>query len=68
YCGALGLWRGNRSVFSLLIRTAERRNDHWTYGVGSGVVYDSTASAEHREWLIKLGALGLPVTGQQEND
>jgi anthranilate/para-aminobenzoate synthase component I len=58
YCGTLGLWQGNRSVFSLLIRTATKTFDGWVYGVGSGVVYDSDAETEHRELHIKLGALG----------
>ena len=61
YCGSLGLWQGDRSVFSLLIRTAQRNDSGWTYGVGSGVVYDSSAEAEHREWITKLGALGAPI-------
>jgi para-aminobenzoate synthetase component 1 len=45
---------------------AERRSevgtmetsDAWTYGVGSGVVYDSNADAELEELRVKLGALG----------
>jgi len=66
YCGALGLWRGDRSVFSLLIRTAQRTGDCWMYGVGSGVVYDSSAEVEHREWFIKLGALGIPLKNRRD--
>ena len=58
YCGALGLWRGDRSACSLLIRTASRTPDGWTYGVGSGIVWDSDADAELREVRVKLGALG----------
>ncbi len=58
YCGALGLWRGDRSFFSLLIRTAVRTSVGWTYGVGSGVVYDSNADSEYNELQIKLEALG----------
>jgi para-aminobenzoate synthetase/4-amino-4-deoxychorismate lyase len=58
YCGTLGLWRGDRSIFSLLIRTAARTSDGWVYGVGSGVVYDSNAETERHELHIKLGALG----------
>lgn len=63
YCGTLGLWWGDRSVFSLLIRTAARTSDGWVYGVGSGVVYDSDAESEHRELHIKLGALGETKVG-----
>jgi anthranilate/para-aminobenzoate synthase component I len=58
YCGALGLWRGDHSVFSLLIRTASRAPHGWTYGVGSGIVWDSDAAAELNELRVKLGALG----------
>jgi anthranilate/para-aminobenzoate synthase component I len=58
YCGALGLLRGDRSVFSLLIRTAMKTPTGWIYGVGSGVVYDSDPELEHAELIVKLGALG----------
>lgn len=58
YCGALGLVQGDRSVCSLLIRTASRAADGWTYGVGSGIVWDSDADAELHELRVKLGALG----------
>jgi para-aminobenzoate synthetase/4-amino-4-deoxychorismate lyase len=57
YCGALGLCAGERSVFSLLIRTASRTGEEWVYGVGSGVVWDSDADAELAELHLKLGAL-----------
>lgn len=57
YCGALGLCTGERSVFSLLIRTASRAAEGWVYGVGSGVVWDSDADAELAELHVKLGAL-----------
>ena len=57
YCGALGLIEGERSAFGLLIRTATKTEDGWSYGVGSGVVYDSNAEAELEELRVKLGAL-----------
>lgn len=57
YCGALGLWRGERSTFSLLIRTAERTPGGWVYGVGGGIVWDSEPEAELAELQVKLGAL-----------
>jgi anthranilate/para-aminobenzoate synthase component I len=60
YCGSLGSWRGDRAVFSILIRTATKAPDGWIYGVGSGVVYDSDADSELRELHIKLGALRNP--------
>ncbi len=58
YCGSVGFWQGDRAVSSILIRTAERTNSGWTYGVGSGVVFDSDAESELNELRIKLGALG----------
>jgi anthranilate/para-aminobenzoate synthase component I len=57
YCGALGLLTGERSVFSLLIRTAARTSEGWVYGVGSGIVFDSDPQAELDELRVKLGAL-----------
>lgn len=58
YCGALGFLQGDRSTFSLLIRTAARTPEGWVYGVGSGIVYDSDPEAELAELHLKLGALG----------
>lgn len=57
YCGALGLCSDDSAVFSLLIRTAERHPDGWTYGVGGGIVWDSSAEGELEEARLKLGAL-----------
>ena len=57
YCGALGLSRGRRAAFSLLIRTAQREPDGWVYGVGGGIVWDSRPRAELAELRVKLGAL-----------
>ena len=58
YCGTLGLESGGASRFALLIRTAERRGDGWSYGVGSGITWDSDPRAELDEVRLKLGALG----------
>jgi anthranilate/para-aminobenzoate synthase component I len=57
YCGALGLLTGERSVFSLLIRTAARTSLGWVYGVGSGIVFDSDPQTEWEELRVKMGAL-----------
>jgi len=58
YCGTLGLERGGDARFALLIRTAERvRDGAWTYGVGSGITWDSDARAELDEVRLKLGAV-----------
>ena len=59
YCGLLGLERDEALVASLLIRTAELRDDGaWVYGVGGGITWDSDAKAELEEVHLKLGALG----------
>jgi len=57
YCGTLGLCRGEHATFSLLIRTAARTATAWTFGVGGGIVWDSSAALELEELRIKLGAL-----------
>jgi anthranilate/para-aminobenzoate synthase component I len=56
YCGALGLVTGQRSIFSLLIRTATKMAQGWVYGVGSGIVFDSEPQAELEELRVKLRA------------
>jgi len=61
YCGALGLLTANRATFALLIRTAATTGHGWTYGVGSGIVYDSDADAELEELRTKVGALLCPT-------
>lgn len=57
YCGALGLEAGNASRVALLIRTAQRIEGAWRYGVGSGITWDSDPVAELEEVRLKLGAL-----------
>jgi para-aminobenzoate synthetase/4-amino-4-deoxychorismate lyase len=61
YCGALGFWKGPRAVFSILIRTAQRRGGGWTYGVGGGIVYGSDPGRERAELDVKMGALAWPT-------
>jgi para-aminobenzoate synthetase/4-amino-4-deoxychorismate lyase len=59
YCGALGVIRpGGEAVFNVPIRTVERDGDTLVCGVGSGIVADSTAVAERREWRAKQAFLG----------
>ncbi|MDP1826284.1 MAG: chorismate-binding protein [Archangium sp.] len=58
YCGTLGLEADGAARFALLIRTAERRGAGWSYGVGSGITWDSDPHAELDEVRLKLGALG----------
>jgi len=57
YCGSLGFVENDAAVFGLLIRTAWRRADHWVYGVGGGIVWDSHPDLELEEARLKLGAL-----------
>ncbi len=57
YCGALGLLRDDGAVFSLLIRTAQKSQHGWSYGVGSGIVFDSDPRAELAELMVKLRVL-----------
>lgn len=59
YCGALGVIRpGGEAVFNVPIRTVERDGETLACGVGSGIVADSTAVAERREWRAKQAFLG----------
>jgi para-aminobenzoate synthetase/4-amino-4-deoxychorismate lyase len=55
YTGALGFVSPGEAVFNVAIRTLVIDRDAGTaeLGVGSGVTYDSTALAEHRECLSK---------------
>ena len=63
YCGAIG-WVApqRRACFSVAIRTAlvDRVRGQIEYAVGSGVVWDSEATAEYRECLSKAKALEDP--------
>ena len=72
YCGAIGLLAppGSgrpRAEFSVAIRTlvAETRDGEAEYGVGGGVVYESTAAREYEEAMVKARVLSrrrTPVT------
>lgn len=56
YTGAIGfLAPGRRMRFNVAIRTAlaDRQEQRVEYGTGGGIVWDSTASAEYRECLLK---------------
>lgn len=62
YTGMVG-WIGpsRRSRFSVAIRTVQLDElGHGTYGVGSGIVWDSEADAEFEECLLKLQVLRQP--------
>ena len=72
YCGAIGLLAppGSgrpRAEFSVAIRTlvADTRSGEAEYGVGGGVVYESTAAREYEEAMVKARVLSrrrTPVT------
>jgi para-aminobenzoate synthetase/4-amino-4-deoxychorismate lyase len=56
YCGAIGIVKpGGEAVFSVGIRTAvvDAERGVAECGIGSGIVADSTATAEYAEWQSK---------------
>jgi len=56
YCGAIGIVKpGGEAVFSVGIRTAvvDAERAVAECGIGSGIVADSTATAEYAEWQSK---------------
>jgi para-aminobenzoate synthetase/4-amino-4-deoxychorismate lyase len=60
YTGSLGVISPrNRLWFNVAIRTAvvDRETDTTEYGVGSGVVWDSTCEREYDECLLKAGVV-----------
>ncbi|RYG48920.1 bifunctional aminodeoxychorismate synthase component I/aminotransferase [bacterium] len=59
YTGALGYFGRDEARFSVPIRTLSVATDgRATYGVGSGVVWDSDGEEEWRECLLKAERLG----------
>jgi para-aminobenzoate synthetase/4-amino-4-deoxychorismate lyase len=52
-----------RARFNVAIRTAviHRGSGHATYGVGSGITWDSDPVAEYRETILKAAVLGRPA-------
>lgn len=64
YTGAIGYaGPGRRARFSVAIRTAvlDRERGEAEYGVGGGVVWDSTAHGEWEECRTKAGAVTRPA-------
>lgn len=56
YCGAVGIIRpGGHATFNVGIRTVriDRNQGMAECGIGSGIVFDSTAAGEYAEWLMK---------------
>ncbi|MFN7941920.1 MAG: aminodeoxychorismate synthase component I [Thermoanaerobaculia bacterium] len=66
YCGAVGcVAPGGAARFSVGIRTLtlDHQAGTATYGVGSGIVWESEAGAEYRECLDKAAVLANPPAG-----
>ena len=65
YCGAIGYWvpgkadQPAQAQFNVAIRTVliDKTNGNAEYGVGSGIVWDSDATAEYEECCLKTEIL-----------
>jgi len=57
YCGAIGVIHKEKSEFSVAIRTLEKRNNIYHYGVGSGLVWESEQKQEFKELKLKAKIL-----------
>lgn len=69
YCGAIGrFFDSDNARFSVGIRTLtiDPETLDFEYGIGSGVVWDSSADDEFDECLVKLQALKQPELGLTE--
>ncbi|HEX7728628.1 MAG TPA: aminodeoxychorismate synthase component I [Terracidiphilus sp.] len=53
YTGAIGFFAPHQAVFNVAIRTLELDGSNGRMGVGSGVMFDSTAADEFRECQLK---------------
>jgi len=53
YTGAIGFFSPMQSAFNVAIRTLALDYGRATFGVGSGIVIDSTPGEEYRECLLK---------------
>ncbi len=63
YTGSIGrLWPGRKAVFNVAIRTVaiEKASGTAEYGIGGGIVWDSTPESEFDEALLKARALTAP--------
>jgi para-aminobenzoate synthetase/4-amino-4-deoxychorismate lyase len=64
YTGAVGyIAPGGDAQFNVAIRTAvvDEVHQRISFGVGSGIVWDSTADAEYEECLLKAAVLGRSI-------
>ncbi|MBV2235694.1 MAG: aminodeoxychorismate synthase component I [Sterolibacterium sp.] len=54
YCGAIGLLQpGGDAVFNVAIRTLQLQAEKLTCGAGSGIIWESQATEEYAEILLK---------------
>lgn len=53
YCGSIGVVHKERASFSVAIRTLRQRGEQFCYGVGSGIVWESSAQEEWQELGLK---------------
>jgi para-aminobenzoate synthetase/4-amino-4-deoxychorismate lyase len=63
YCGSIGYIAPNRKArFNVAIRTAlvDKKNNRAEYGVGGGIVWDSTSADEYSEAILKARVLTDP--------
>ncbi|MFN8398533.1 MAG: aminodeoxychorismate synthase component I [Anaerolineales bacterium] len=63
YCGSIGYIEPNRKArFNVAIRTAvvDKQNHQAEYGIGGGIVWDSTSADEYGEALLKARVLTDP--------
>lgn len=63
YCGSIGyIMPDRRARFNVAIRTAlvDKKNGKAEYGVGGGIVWDSTSTDEYSEALLKARILTDP--------
>ncbi len=65
YCGAIGwIAPGRRACFNVAIRTVTIAGGVAEYGVGGGIVWDSTPADEWAECLAKCRVLEPPPDGE----
>ncbi len=58
YCGSVGLLHPNgHAIFNVPIRTIERINEVFYYGVGAGITIDSDPDKEYEEFCTKTKIL-----------
>lgn len=62
YTGAIGfISPAEEAVFNVAIRTAVLQGSSGTFGVGSGIVWDSDPTAEYEECILKARFLTVPT-------